>query len=296
MPRIHLYSNGNKGVEVRVLQETDLPAAVTLAGGEHWNQTEQDWKTLLRLSPESAFAAFSDGKLVGTVTSFKYGRELAWIGMMLVQREFRGCGIGRCLMQTALRYLDVCGVSTVKLDATPAGQPLYASLGFSAQTTIYRWEAIVGQASLREPDPAEGLNDFETAILTFDELAFGINRRALLIQLIKNGCVVPAVIRGATQRVLRGYGLARLGADAFYIGPIAASDANAAMQILDSLLSRLSGRRVCLDCHQHSASIQSLLAQRGFSKQRVLTRMSYGKASLAGVSALLFASAAPELG
>jgi GNAT superfamily N-acetyltransferase len=44
--------------------------------------------------------------------------------------EYRGRGLARRIMQTALQWLDEQGVRRVTLHATDMGQPLYASLGF----------------------------------------------------------------------------------------------------------------------------------------------------------------------
>lgn len=286
----------NRGVDVRALREKDLPAAVVLARNERWNQCEQDWKTVLRLSPNGSFAAWVDRSLIGTVTTFKYGADLAWVGMMIVQREFRARGIGRKLMQAALDHLKACGVSTIKLDATPTGQPLYTSLGFNIQATIHRWEAVLAQAPAPDLGLGGGMNDLRATIHEFDQRAFGISRRQLLNQLIEQCCVVPAVLAGATSGALLGYGLARHGADAFYIGPMVATNDDAAAQILDRLIGQLAGCRVYLDCSHNSPTMQGLLAERGFVKQRSLTRMAYGNVSLVGLSKCLYASAGPELG
>src|SRR5919205_549146 len=94
------------GVEIRPLVGADLPAAMRLKESAGWNQTEEDWLRLLRLEPRGCFAASSGGRLVGTATTTTYGRELAWVGMVLVDPEFRRRGIASLLMDAALSYLD----------------------------------------------------------------------------------------------------------------------------------------------------------------------------------------------
>src|SRR5262245_4850768 len=103
-------------IEIRLLRESDIPAAMELKEFAGWNQTENDWRTLLKLEPEGCFAAVLNGQLVGTTTTTCYGRELAWIGMVLVRPEQRRSGIATKLMTTALDYLKP-KVATVKLDA-----------------------------------------------------------------------------------------------------------------------------------------------------------------------------------
>ena len=72
-------------VEIRLLQESDIAAAMDLKRLAGWNQTETDWRTLLQLEPNGCFAAVLDDQLLGTTTTTSYGSQLAWIGMVLVR-------------------------------------------------------------------------------------------------------------------------------------------------------------------------------------------------------------------
>src|SRR5258705_13910769 len=88
--------------EVRLLSESDIPAALRLKELAQWNQTEDDWRRLLFLTPNGCFCATIDGKVVGTTTTTTYGLELAWIGMVLVDPRLRKLGMGTRLMRAAL--------------------------------------------------------------------------------------------------------------------------------------------------------------------------------------------------
>ena len=44
-------------LEIRLLSESDIPAAMKLKEAAGWNQTENDWRCLLRLEPHGCFAA-----------------------------------------------------------------------------------------------------------------------------------------------------------------------------------------------------------------------------------------------
>ncbi|MBU6402797.1 MAG: GNAT family N-acetyltransferase, partial [Verrucomicrobia bacterium] len=116
-------------VSVRLMTEADLEAADELRRLAGWNQTPLKWRCLRRLVPHGCFVAVFDGQVVGTVTTTTYGQALAWIGMMLVHPAHRRLGIGTRLMRQALAFLQQRGTQCIKLDATPAGQPVYAKLG-----------------------------------------------------------------------------------------------------------------------------------------------------------------------
>ena len=96
-------------VEIKLLSEGHLPEALRLTEQSQWNQTERDWRRLLQSPPKGCFGALLDGCLIGTVTTVAYGKELAWVGMMLVDPEYRRRGLGTRLMQTALEHLRWMG-------------------------------------------------------------------------------------------------------------------------------------------------------------------------------------------
>jgi GNAT superfamily N-acetyltransferase len=281
-------------VEIRLLNKSDLAAAIRLKEQAHWNQTESDWQRLLELESLGCFAACIDMGVIGTITTATYGTELAWIGMVLVHPDFRRLGIATRLMQKALDYLQRVGVSTIKLDATPDGRPLYESLGFTAEAVIERWEGVGQPATTQNLSVMD--EQTRSAVYAIDRLAFGADRTALLDSLITDSCVVPLIARASADEGLRGYALARRGSKAFYLGPVVAIDGQTATVLLDGILSQLVGEKVCIDFHSDFGINSEILAERGLVKQRELIRMRYGKESGAGTSKLVFAIAGPEVG
>lgn len=290
-----------RGVEIRILVEADLPAAMRLKESAGWNQTEADWRRLLCLEPRGCFAAAAGDRLVGTVTTTTHGVELAWVGMVLVDPSFRRRGIASRLMNAALSYLDGEGVETVKLDATPDGRHVYERLGFESELLIERWhrlgrgavdDARTERADGRGSSVIEALRLAE--ILELDCTAFGANRARLVERLVAESFVT--CVRRDADGGARGYALARAGTSADYVGPLVASDTEAATLLLDDVLARLAGRPVYVDVNTHFESGASALAERGFQKQRDLVRMRRGAKTAAGTSEKVFAIAGPEVG
>jgi aspartate-semialdehyde dehydrogenase len=56
--------------------------------------------------------------------------------MVLVEKDYRGMGVGKMLILNLLNQLH--SFQSVKLDATPAGQPLYEKFGFKNEYLIHR--------------------------------------------------------------------------------------------------------------------------------------------------------------
>src|SRR5207244_5594839 len=119
-----------------------------------WNQTEADWERFLDACPDGCFVAETAGRVVGTSTTIVYEGRFAWIGMVLVDPEFRRRGIGAALLDRALEHLDSARVPAAKLDATPEGRPAYEPRGFVAELEIERW-----WLARQHPRPQTASND-----------------------------------------------------------------------------------------------------------------------------------------
>jgi len=282
-----------ESVKIDLLRAANLAGALQLQEPERWNQTVEDWTRLLRLNPDGCFAAFSDGRLVGTVTVITYGTHLAWVGMMLVAQEYRGRGIGVRLMRTALAHCQQRHIATVKLDATPAGRRLYDALGFVPECEIERWQGTGRSKS--QPHPGSGSRcEVPLSLYQFDEHAFRVSRRELLDSLLEDGRFAPVLQIDESTQSLQGYAFARAGARASYIGPVVAVEPELAVGLLDSMLQRLAGA-VFVDLCLGGKDMVSRLRERGFVKQRSLTQMSLGQPIMRR-SDMVFAIAGPELG
>ena len=120
------------------MTRADIPAGMRLKEIAGWNQTSEDWERFLEAEPEGCFVAEWNGQVAGTVATIIYEHRFAWIGMVLVDPEVRGKGIGTALLLKAIDYLDARRVPCMKLDATPQGKPIYARLGFRIEFEIER--------------------------------------------------------------------------------------------------------------------------------------------------------------
>jgi GNAT superfamily N-acetyltransferase len=278
-------------INIRLLFESDITAAMQLKAAAGWNQTEEDWRRLLALEPNGCFAAVKGGRLVGTTTTTTYGNELAWIGMVLVDPKERRQGIATRLLNVALDYLNG-KAATVKLDATGQGQPVYQRLGFEVESLLERWSGTPNARNVRSSNvwDEDGIHD----VLALDRLAFATDRSKLLKKLIDDSCVPPVLLR-ATDGTLTGYALARRGTNADYVGPVVAKSSQDIQRLLDEVLSKLPERRVYIDLNTECSASTTLLADRGFVKERDLVRMVKGGPG-SKTSPLVVAIAGPEIG
>jgi len=257
--------------------EDDLAGADDLRRLVGWNQTPDDWRRLLRLEPNGCFVAIQDGQVVGTVTTTTYGKELAWIGMMLVHPERRRQGIASGLMGQALDYLKNAGVNCVRLDATPAGRPLYEKLGFVEEWNLTRYQ----RPAQTQPDPTEPkfsggrplADDDWPIVAELDASAFGASRLALL-QSIREGA--SAALVWPDQGQIKGWGLLRPGANSDYLGPLACSSPEGLWPLITGLLRMANTRPVIWDIPDQNHRALKFAQGFGFKPLRPLARMRFG--------------------
>ncbi len=270
--------------KIRVLREDDLTFVDEFVQQAGWNQLRADWLRVLRYESNGCFAAFFGERLIGTVTTTTYGKDLAWIGMMLVHPEFRRRGIATALMRHSISYLRDQDVACIKLDATPEGLFVYEQLGFVAEWEFHRWERAADQ-----PSQIICPNQVVSRIGRLDQLdrvAFGADRSAFLNSLDE----VSFTISNED-----GFGMIRSGRRASYLGPVTAATTKSAEHILRGLVGPITGR-VFWDIPAPNAAARALAEQRGFQPARDLIRMTLGQMlSIPDVSTQ-FAIAAPETG
>src|SRR6266498_3420453 len=102
---------------IRPMQLSDMVYAMKLSNAEGWNQIEKDWKLLIESPQNVCMLAECNKKIIGTTTAMNYSNQMAWIGMVLVAKEYRGQGVSKSLLTNILEKLE--SVKSIKLDATP---------------------------------------------------------------------------------------------------------------------------------------------------------------------------------
>jgi predicted N-acetyltransferase YhbS len=277
-------------MHIRVMTEHDIPAGLRLNTIAGWNQTAADWGYFLRQSPSGCFVAEMDEKVVGTVTTITYEQRFAWIGMVLVDLEFRKLGIGTKLLCKAIDYLDQVGVPTMKLDATPLGKPLYEKLGFITEYEIERWILKRAPQTVRSGKmPAQPAGVYE-----LDREFFGADRSFLLRSLSEHA--PELAISAREEGFPPAYAFGRHGLFADHLGPWSARNRASAEELLQSLLHQSSRETVIVDGMKSNSMAVELLARHGFTPSRPLTRMFRGPNAHPGKPANLCAILGPEFG
>jgi GNAT superfamily N-acetyltransferase len=280
---------------LRLMKPDDLGQAFSLSMAEGWNQTSDDWQFLLQNPANICLVAEKDNRVAGTATALVHDHKVAWIGMVLVDKSLRGHGAGKLLMEDLI--LRLSGTESVKLDATPAGEPLYARLGFKPEYKIFRMTCI-GLKPLSGNQQRENISNIDKnqirEITRFDSAIFGVSRTELIHYLVFK--YPEMAFCQAGEYGINGFVLGRKGSRFTYLGPAEAMSSQLAIQLISAALERQTGQSIALDIPEDKHDVIEWLESVGFIKQRHFTRMYLNVNPYPGITGRQHLISGPEFG
>lgn len=281
-------------LQIRKMRLLDMPHLMRLKDDERWNQTEEDWQFLIQGQDNVNLVLEQESKVIGSITGLNYDNQVLWIGMMLIDKHFRGNGHSKLLLKTIINRSKHC--QSIKLDATPAGLPVYKTLGFSAEAKLRRYinskvkqKKVSARLNLRSTTH----NDLP-AIVQMDKELFGVNRKRLFTFLFEDSPELAKVI--IEDGKVLGFCLGRKGQQFTQIGPLGAMSEEIVKALIDTCLDQLTGKAVVVDVLADNEGIKKYLEERGFSVQRSLERMYLHHNPNLGYSNNYYLIAGPEFG
>lgn len=204
-------------ISIRLFNEDDVEFAYESTLIERWNNTREDIKRMFKYNPSGCFIAEVNGKRVGHVFSFQYGK-LGWIGLLIVRIEHRRKGIGTLLMKKAMKHLLGHGVETIRLEAVSALANFYRKLGFLDEYDSLRFSGINQKPRLQPHLKVKLMEkDMIKQVAEFDAQYFGANRINVLTSLYNDSpqlCFISCV-----GSKIDGYLMCRRAESGYRIGP-----------------------------------------------------------------------------
>jgi GNAT superfamily N-acetyltransferase len=213
---------------LRRLEARDLEGALRLSRAERWSHRPEDWEFHYRLG-RGWVACDADGKLLGTASWWAYGDRFGTLGLVLVDQNHQGQGIGQQLMNAVM---SEAGPRVLQLVATKAGFTLYQRCGFRERHGIGQHNGIATQIPAMAVPPDTVLRAVSRADLDalcdLDAAAFGASRRQVISAVFDAGSGVLAHRSGR----LAGFALVRKSGRGALIGPVVADDQPLAIALI----------------------------------------------------------------
>ena len=190
---------------LRPMASDDAVAGHRLTQQLGWPHTEQDWA--FHLEHGRGWAAVDrDETIIGTALLWFYGDHDGTLGLVIVDKAFRGKGIARILME---QVLEAAGARKIRLVATEMAVKLYQNLGFASPNKIkiaQRQGVIAGSTPLPTHDGTivrVARKDDYTCIRTLDHDAVRMDRSSMINSLLRSsasyvlqreGCIIGSVL------------------------------------------------------------------------------------------------------
>ncbi len=238
-------------MRLRKLTQDDVSAGYRLTQQFRWPHRLEDWHLLLTLG--EGYAMEHHGVVIGAAMAWRWLPDHASIGVVVVDKAWQGKGIGKQLM---LALLDDLSGYHIRLHATEQGAVLYQQLGFNAQGYLCQYQVaelpVIPQPKLAAGHTFRRATFADKSKLEALELAAsGRVRSQLYFSLLNQHQVFVIVDR--EENILASLGCHRYG-HGLSLGPGYAIDREDIPQLLQSVLSRLSGEFVRLDIAEHLLS------------------------------------------
>lgn len=261
--------------EIKIMTSDDIDFAVGLTNIEKWANSKADFERLIKLNPKGCFVAMDNEKRVGIITTIIFGK-LAFVANLIVLEKFRGRGIGRGLIEHALKQLGAQkSVSTIELDGDFPAVELYRKLGFRDKYFSFRF--------CRKPDDGAG-GEIEASIVEPNKIIEldnklidipGITRERFLWEFISlhNGQVYVA----GEERAIAFSVIRKCFGDYYVIGPTMADNAKDARLLIESIVKDYSSEVIYAGVPEINRSAVEIMLNNGFCYEQPSLRMYLGE-------------------
>lgn len=254
---------GNKSVlELVQFDEYDILELIELSASVNWDYDEHEIRTVM--SSGKIFGhKNAEGKIVSSAAIISYDTDLASIGMVIVNKEYRGLGLGKKATQKCID--SVSKDTSIMLISTEDGKPLYEKLGFITIDYVHKYlsDSYIQTKMFINQEITLGKyseNDFNE-IVELDSAAFGDKRRKFLLNRIEQSKLC-LVVRNQKGKII-GYGLSILGPINLILGPIVAPNPQTAALIVDELALNHQGK-LRIDVPSSNNELMLFLEKSGF--------------------------------
>lgn len=255
---------------------SEVQLALDWAAQEGWNPGLQDATAFYAADSSGFLVSELDGEPIGCISAVRYSAQFGFIGLYIVQPQYRGRGYGMQLWETALQgltnRLDQEG-SSIGLDGVLEREAVYRQAEFKAAYRHIR-HVHYPMPFDRVPDEVISLTNvpLETIAL-YDAELFPVSRPQFLEPWIRLSGAAYGVMEGGR---LVGYGVLRPCRQGFKIGPLFAETLEIADSLFRALTHHAGGQPVFIDIPDVNSALPVLVERYQLQPVFTCVRMYWG--------------------
>jgi GNAT superfamily N-acetyltransferase len=178
-----------RALKIRDMAPDEAEVAIALATAQGWRDRRRFYDFVFRVPTCQPVVAVAADHVVGTGLATAQG-SVGWLGAIAVEAMWRRRGIGRAITEELCRRLRAAGCTTLSLEATDDGRPMYERMGFRLAATYHQLQAghlpevpaAPAGAHVRRLEPAD-----LPAIYELDRLATSEDRSVALAVMARDG-------------------------------------------------------------------------------------------------------------
>lgn len=254
------------------MTKSDLEKALDWAAKEGWNPGIYDADCFYNTDRNGFFMGFLDEKPISCISAIRYGDSFGFIGLYIVNKQYRGKGYGLLIWNHAMKYLKGRNIG---LDGVVAQQENYKKSGFNFAYNNVRYEFLSKKLHLFDSTIVQISSISAEKLNLYDKQFIPIDRKLFLSCWIAQPESITLVSIKNNQ--IQGYGMIRKCHTGYKIGPLFGQNFEVADTLFQSLTGSISQNSpVFLDIPQINKSAVKLVTkfsmQKGFSTARMYTK------------------------
>lgn len=219
----------------------EVNQAMKWATEEGWNVGKHDGQTYYEAFKEGCKLLMLDDKTpIGAIFLAAYGKNFVFIGLYILEKNYRGNGLGKVLWQHAMKEIESFNAA---LYAVPEQIDRYKKSGFNFSYNVNRWNIKTKgskQLDIKDENTTQIDSKDEnllTQISEYDARMFPKPRFNLIKLLLKANATIGFVIRNKQQ--IEGYGIIRECQRGYRLGPLYANTLESAKNVTERLLKSI---------------------------------------------------------
>lgn len=261
-------------LDIRPMRRQDLDTALGWARDEGWNPGLGDADPFYCADPSGLLMGWLGEEPVGCISVVKYGTGFAFLGLYIVRPEHRGQGHGKAIWDAGIASASG---HTIGLDGVVAQQGNYRKSGFALAHKSARWGGATRPIGAPSQDVVAVTENHLDAVVGYDRKHFPDERRTFVEAWLRPSRNRMSAVALRDHTVI-GCGTIRQAGTGWKVGPLFASSAGTADELLDSLIAMSGADTIFIDIPEPNVAAIELARSRGLTPAFETARMYLGAA------------------